>query len=54
MLSDWPEKWNHPPEVYLHDQDMVGEEVDGTSIPLNLAKSWTIGGGGRMAIKGRG
>lgn len=33
---------------------MVGEEVDGTSIPLNPAKSWTIGGGGRMAIKGKG
>ena len=35
-----------PLKVYLHDQEMAGEGVDGTSIPLNLAKSKTIGRGG--------
>jgi len=28
-----------PTKVYLHDQEMAGEDADVTSIPLNLAKS---------------
>ena len=35
-----------PPKVYLHDQEMTEEGVDGTSIPLNPAKSKTIERGG--------
>ena len=35
-----------PPKVYLHDQKMVGESADGTSIRLNLAKNKITGRGG--------
>ena len=43
-----------PSKIYLHDQEMVGEGTDGTSIPLNPVKSWIVRGGCKMAIKGRG
>lgn len=43
-----------PPKVYLHDQDVIGEGANKTSIPLNPAKSWTIRGWWKMTIKGRG
>ena len=35
-----------PLKVYLHDQKIAGEGVDGTSIPLNPAKNKTAGRGG--------
>ena len=35
-----------PPKVYLQDQEMVGEGVDGANIPLKLAKNKTVGRGG--------
>ena len=35
-----------PPKVYFHDQEVAGEDVDGTSILINLAKSRTAERGG--------
>ena len=29
-----------PTKIYLHDQEMAGEDADVTSIPLNPTKSW--------------
>ena len=31
------------PKVYLHDQEMVEEESDGTNISINLVKRGTVG-----------
>lgn len=36
----------------LHDQEMAGQEVDGTSIPINPTKSWTAREWRDMAIEG--
>ena len=35
-----------PPKVYFHDQEVVGEDADGTSILINLAQSRTAERGG--------
>ena len=35
-----------PPKVYVHDQEMAGEDADETSIPLNPTKNKTAGRGG--------
>ena len=43
-----------PSKVYLHDQEVVGEWVNKTSIPLNPAKRWTTRRGWKMTIKGGG
>ena len=32
-----------PTKVYIHDQEMAGEDADVISIPLNLAKSKIAG-----------
>lgn len=34
------------PKVYFHDQEVAGEDADGTSILINLAKSRTAERGG--------
>lgn len=41
------------PNVSSHDHEMAGQSANETSIPPNLARTWTAKGGGEAVYKRR-